>query len=174
MTTAEVVELLVHSPSLARQRPQSDLRPSLTLEVVIALKQRVDTEKLRNARRALEVAEIAQSVAAELTHPEAQAWALWARGNALHHLARHQEALICYQQAETYFAAQARWLEATILQVNQAATQVELGNFQTALTLAAQARERCLALADAGQPYLALLEMNAGVAHRQLLSLIHI
>lgn len=168
MTTAEVVDLLVHSPPTVCQRLLGDLGPSLTLEVVIALKQRVDAEKLRNARRALEVAEIASSVAAALTHPGAQAWALWARGNALHHLARHQESLMCYQQAETYFAAQAQWLEATVLQVNQAATQVELGDFQTALTLAAQARERCQGLADAGQPYLALLEMNAGVAHRQL------
>lgn len=171
MTTAAVVEQLLHAPVTSRPRLLSSLAPHLSLALVIALKQRVDAEKLRNARRALEIAEITQAVAATLAQPEAQAWALWARGNALHHLANHQEALTCYQQAEAYFANQARWgvsLETTILQVNQVAARLELGDFRTALALAAHTRTHCLALGREGQPYLALLEMNAGVAHRQL------
>ena len=143
MTTAAVVEQLLHAPVTSRPRLLSSLASHLSLALVIALKQRVDAEKLRNARRALEIAEITQAVAATLAQPEAQAWALWARGNALHHLANHQEALTCYQQAEAYFAKQARWgvsLETTILQVNQVAARLELGDFRTALALAAHTR----------------------------------
>lgn len=168
MTAAEVVEQLLRSPPAARQGVLNSLTPHLSLDVIRALKQRVDEEKLRNARRALEWAELMQAVASALASPEAQAWERWARGNALHHLSIHQEALTCYQQAEAYFAAHEHQLEMTILQVNQVAVRLELGDFRAALSLADQARARCLALAGPGKPYLALLEMNAGVAHRQL------
>lgn len=179
MTAGETAALLLTTAAARRAPLLKRLAPQLTVETIIALKQRVDDAKLRNARLALEIADVAQAAARLLPGPVAPAWALWARGNALHHLARHQEALRCYRQAETLFRAQvaqatptdqidAADLPIVILQVNQAASLLELGDFGAALALIGQARAQCEALGAAAQPYLALLEMNAGVAQRQL------
>lgn len=174
MTAGEMAALVLTTPAAERALLLKRLAPQLTVETIIALKQRVDDAKLRNARLALEIAETAQATARLLASPVGQAWALWARGNALHHLARHQEALRCYRQAAALFQAQAApgetsaALPVVILQVNQAASLLELGDFGVALALIGQARAQCQALGAAAQPYLALLEMNAGVAHRQL------
>ncbi len=169
MTAQDVVDLLLdhHTrPDFAAYLDRC--RPHFTIDVIIALKQRVDSEKLRNAGRALQIADVAARVAEHMASPEATARAGWARGNALHYLRQGPEALACYRAAEQYFASQAMHLEATILQVNQVGTLLEMGQLHEAIALAGRARIACNDLGDPARPTLALLEMNMGVAHRQL------
>lgn len=169
MTAQEVVDLLLDHHGHADFAAYLDrCRPHYTIDVIIALKQRVDSEKLRNAGRALHIAEVAVQVAACMTSPEATARAAWARGNALHYLRQGPEALACYRAAEHFFTGQAMHLEATILQVNQVGTLLEMGQLHEAIALAGRAGATCRELGDPARPYLALLEMNLGVAYRQL------
>lgn len=146
----------------------AELSFPLALETIAALKRRVDDAKLRNAHHALQIAEVAQAVATHSTLPEAQALALWARGNALYHLSRYQEALTCYQRAESLYAEQGKSLEVAGLQLNQVAVLQDMSDFQTALSLAAQARAICQEVGAPAQRYLAILEMNVGAAYQQI------
>jgi tetratricopeptide (TPR) repeat protein len=137
--------------------------PHLTLEVIAALKQHVDNKMLRNAQRALKIAEIAGHLAPLVASPEARPLALWARGNALHYLSRYQEALDCYQQAELLYREQGILQNVAILQVNQVGVLQELGDFQGALALEPRARATCQALGAAARADLAALEVNIGL-----------
>lgn len=169
MTAQDVVDLLLeHDGGPDFEACLDRCRPHFTIDVIIALKQRVDSEKLRHANRALQIAGVAVRVAGLMDLPEAAARAAWARGNALHYLRQGQEALACYRSAEAFFAAHAFPLEKTILQVNQVGTLLEMGHLHEAIALADRARAACVELGAAARPFLALLEMNAGVAFRQL------
>lgn len=149
-------------------RNLADLSLDQALATVATLKQRVDDEKLRNAYRALQIAEIAQAVAAAHPASEVEALALWASGNALCHLSRHQEALTCYHRAEALYRAQAHTFEVVRLQINQVAVLQDISDFAAALELATQARDMCAVLGAGADPYLALLEMNVGAAYQQM------
>ncbi len=142
------------------------LAPALDLATVATLKERVDATKLRNARRALAIADVAVAVAAHVSDPVAPGLALWARGNALYHLSRYREALGCYRRAEAYYAGQA--LEVARLQINQVAVLQDLGAFDEALATAEAARAICERIGAPAQRFLALLEMNSGAAFQQL------
>lgn len=169
MNAEEIAALLLSRQGQPdRQHEIAARYPQQSLEVVAALKQHVDQEKLRNAHHALQIAEAAHIVAAQGASPEAPALALWARGNALYHLSRYQEALDCYQHAETLYSEQEQPLAVLRLQINQVAVRQDMGEFQAALALAHRARETCQALGEPAQRYLASLEMNAGAAYQQL------
>lgn len=140
----------------------------LSLETVAALKRRVDAAKLRSARRALEIAAVAEAVAARVADPLAPGLALWARGNALYHLSRFGEALGCYRHAEAIYAGAGRAYEVAGLQINQVAVLQDLGQFAEALATAERARTACLAFGEPARRWLALLEMNSGAAYQQL------
>ncbi|NJP04588.1 MAG: tetratricopeptide repeat protein [Chloroflexaceae bacterium] len=140
----------------------------LSEDVIALLKQSVDREKLRNARHALHIAEMAYKVAQLIGSPRAEALAMWAQGNALYPLCRHHEALAAYQQAEVVYAREQQPLEVTILQVNQVVVLQEMGDFQGAVALEQQARATCEALGAEAREYLAVLEMNIGLAYQQI------
>lgn len=149
-------------PSLA------DLTPQLALETIAELKKRVDAEKLRSAGRALQIAEVARTLAAACVDPSATALACWARGNALYHLSRYPEARACYQQAEAIYAAQGQALQVAGMQLNQVAVLQDMGEFPAALALAEQARAVCREVGPPAQRYLASLEMNVGATYQQM------
>lgn len=142
--------------------------PGEALAVVAVLKLRVDATKLRNARRALEIAAIAEAVAAAHAEPAAEGLALWAHGNALYHLSRFGEALAAYRRAESFYAGGAYPLEVARLQINQVAVLQDTGAFAEALATADAARAACAAIGEPARRFLALLEMNSGAAFQQL------
>ncbi|NJN68791.1 MAG: tetratricopeptide repeat protein [Chloroflexaceae bacterium] len=170
MTPEHMADLLIaHRQQPDLQRIVDELREQLTLEVVAVLKQRVDKEKFSNAHTALQIAEIAQTVAASLpASAEALPLALWTRGNALCHLCQYQEALDCYRRAEASYARQNQIESVAILQINQVAVLQELGDFPTALELDRLARQTCAMLGPEAQEYLAALDMNIGSAYQQM------
>lgn len=144
------------------------LRPQLGLETIAALKQRVDLVKLRNARRALEIAQVARMAADAIADPAATGLARWAEGNALYHLSRYHEALESYRLAEGFYREPGQTLEITRLRINQVAVLQDLGAFAEALETADLARAACARIGPPARRFLALLEMNSGAAFQQL------
>ena len=144
------------------------LAPALDISTVAALKVRVDATKLRNAGRALEIAAVAEAVAARIGAPAAEGLALWARGNALYHLSRYGEALASYRRAEQFYNGPEHALDAARLQINQVAVLQDLGAFAEALATAEAARAACGRIGEPARRFLALLEMNSGAAFQQL------
>lgn len=142
--------------------------PHLSRDVVLVLVRQAESEKYKNAQRALEISDIAQTVATRLTGQEPQALALWSRANALYHLSRHQEALDAYDQVETLYTELAQPMQVIGIQINRVAVLQDMGEYQAALTLTRSARLVCGALGPQAQGHLAILEMNAGSAYQQL------
>lgn len=148
---------------LAAQVPPDDELPLME-----SFKTRVDQQRLRNPQQALQTAMVMAAVAARLSLPEAEALSLWARGNCLYSLCRYQDALQCYQQAETHYRQLDQPLAGVRLQVNQVAVLNEMGQQQAALQLAEAARQAGEAIGEPARRYLALLAMNAGwLYHKQ-------
>jgi len=165
-TAEEMADLLLADNSPPDfQRLLEQLRPYLKLEVIQELKARVDGEMYRNASRALEIAEVAETVAEFIPNPEAKALALWAKGNPLHFLVRNQEALTYYQRAESIYAELQQQLKVAGLQLNQVAVLREMGKYQDALTLYKKTLITCQIIGPPAQRYLANLEMNIGVTY---------
>jgi CHAT domain-containing protein/tetratricopeptide (TPR) repeat protein len=144
------------------------LQPQLNLTTISELKAHVDATKLRNAGRAMAIAEVALAVAQHIDDPLAMGLADWACGNACYHLSRFEQALACYGRAEAVYAAGDHLLEVTRLRINQVAVLQDTGAFAEALAIAERARADCAALGAAARPFLALLEMNTGAAYQQL------
>lgn len=168
-TAEEMADLLLADNSPPDfQRLLEQLRPFLKLEVIEEFKRRVDEEMYRNPSRALEIAEVAETVADFIPKPEAKALALWAKGNPLHLLVRNQEALASMQGAESIYAQQGQQLKAAGLQLNQVAVLREMGEYQSALTLYHKARRTCQTIGPPAQRYLANLEMNIGATYQQM------
>lgn len=146
-----------------------ELQPHLTVEVIAYLKERVDEEKLRDANHALHLATLADAlVSSALPTPEAEALAHWAKGSALLHLSRYQEALDYCQRAATIYTALNQKLALIDVQRPMVAALRNLGDYKAALVLAQEARETCLVLGVSALPSLAGLEMNVGVIYKQL------
>lgn len=163
-----VAELIV-------QADRANGRPDLAAEhmplagaIVGALKKHVDAEKMRNPRRALELADLAVAVAAHSDDEQVRALAQWARGNALNHLSCYQDALDCFQAAQAIYVAHDNTIGVLSMQINQVAVLQDMSAFQAALDLAEQARTTCLAIGSPARRYLASLEMNAGAAYQQI------
>ncbi|NJM08426.1 hypothetical protein HC891_22990, partial [Candidatus Gracilibacteria bacterium] len=165
---ALVARLLAAAGSDALALRIAEERAALSMATVAALKQQVDATKLRNAARALSIAEVAAGCVERAHDQVATALALWARGNALYHLSRFNEALAAYRQAEAIYAAYQFEIEVTRLRINQVAVLQDTGAFAEALAVAEAARADCVRLGDAALPFLALLEMNSGAACQQL------
>lgn len=169
MTPEEIVVLLLahyRQPEFTTYLEQ--LRPQLSLAVIELFKRRVDEEIYRRPRRAIQIAEVANVVASYVGTLEAQGLADWAKGNALCHANRDQEALLYYQKAEAVYATLSRPLETARLQVNQTAVLQEIGDFQTALALDQKARPVLEALRPASLRPLGILDMNMGAAYQQM------
>lgn len=134
---------------------------SLDLAVVEALKARADADLLRDAGRALHIAELSAEAAAFLADPLAKPLALWARGNALLYLGRYRECLDSYERARATYVRHGQTLETARLRVNEIAALRHLGRYDDALRAAGEAREL---LAGYGPTrYEAALEMNVGI-----------
>lgn len=169
MTGAEdLADQLIACPPGALAERVAALRPQLSSETVAALKARVDAAKLRNARRALAIADVAATVAEALADPGAVALAAWARGNALYHLSHYAEALASYRCAEDFYVNSNADFEAACVQINQVAVLQDTGAFAEALAIAARARSACERLGPRSARLLAILEMNSGAAYQQL------
>jgi len=169
MTAEEVVaHLLELRPQDRRAALLTLHRFDLSLQVIVLLKGRVDQEKLRNAADALALADLACAIAPHVQEPTADALARWARGNALHHLSRHPEALECYQVAQALGERHRPGLEVSRLQINQVAALQAMGDCQAALELAESARAGCEPFSADGEPFPAILEMNLGSAYQQM------
>jgi len=160
---------------LIAQADRANGRPDLAAEhgplvgqIVGALKQHVDAEKMRNPRRALAIAELAVAVAARSDDAQVRALAQWACGNACYHLSRYQDALNCFQAAQSIYVAHNNTISVLSMQINQVAVLQDMSAFQAALELAEQARATCRTLGSAARRYLASLEMNAGAAYQQI------
>lgn len=157
--------------------------PEQPLEIITRLKVLVDQEKLKNAHAALAMADLTLALASLLSHPVAKGLALWARGNALHHLSRNIEALECYREAQHIYQhsltvpklehppaprLDATRLEVARLQINQVAVLQAMGDCRQALALADDARTTCENAGPHGQMFLGMLEMNVGSAFQQM------
>lgn len=122
---------------------------------------------MKNAAQALEVAELAELVANEVGDAFIVARAKALMGNAFLFTHRYQEAHLCYQQAETYFASVDNVIAVAGLQINQVSIMHELGRYDEAIRLANQARP--LVSQDSEEKaklYWANLEMNVGNSYR--------
>ncbi|MGB0386335.1 MAG: CHAT domain-containing protein [Ardenticatenaceae bacterium] len=144
------------------------LKPYLTLELIQLLKKRVDEKKLQDAHQALDIATLIQSLASRIPSPEAEPLAYWAKGAALLHLSRYQEALECYEAAAAIYAAQKQALSLVGVQTPMVAILRNLGKHHDALELAEKVRATSQALGVLAQRSLASLEANVGVIYRQI------
>ena len=150
------------------ERLVEELRPHLTVDVIAQLKKRVDEEKLKDVHLALRIATLAQSLVPYISNAKAEALAYWAKGTALIHLSRYQEALVCCQSAATIYAAQNELLALVGVQAPMVAVLRNLGKHQDALGVAEEVEATCLILGTPARHYLALLKMNVGSIYRQL------
>lgn len=155
-----------HSPDFRNWLEQ--MRPHLTLEVIRAIINQATQQYLNSAYQALELARLAQQVAAVMDSPEAEALAAWSAGGALHFLCHYQEALDCFRLAVAFYHQQGRTDRIVPLQVNQVAVLQNLGRNQEAIELAEATRPLCEALGEKGQRILANLETNIGPAYQQV------
>lgn len=169
MNPQEVADrLLAHRDQSDFQRRLAELCPSPTVAIIAALKQRVDVAMLRNAGQAAQIAEVAQMVAAYIPDPEAEALALWMKGNTAYFLSNYQEALRCLQRAEAIYGESSNPLSVARLQINQVAVLHDMSEFATAIATAERARLTCAELGSQAQRYLAGLEMNVGMVYQQI------
>lgn len=137
------------------------------LRVIEELKAQVDELKLRDPRRAAEVAAVALAATSFSPDPAAVPLALWAQGNALLALGDFPACAESYSAAEAAYAAQGDLLAVGRLQTNRVFVLTNLGRTDEALALAAAARTTLVAAGQSEGLYQAVLEMNTGVACRQ-------
>ncbi|MGB0383920.1 MAG: CHAT domain-containing protein [Ardenticatenaceae bacterium] len=145
-----------------------ELRPHLTVDLIAHLKKRVDEEKLKDAHLALRIATLAQALVPQISEPEAEALAYWAKGTALMHLSRYREALGCYQSAVAIYVAQEQKVALVGIQAPMVEALRALGDHHAALALAEKTREICLRLGSPAQRTLGYLEMNVGIVYNEL------
>ncbi|MBU0495146.1 MAG: CHAT domain-containing protein [Chloroflexi bacterium] len=144
-------------------------RPVVNLALMEALKTAAEKHMLSDTRRAREIAEVAVEAAsfAALADPLVMALALWAKGNVLIYAGDFAACVEAYQIAEAAYAAQGDGLAVARLQGNRVFALVNLGQHREALLLAETARQGLEAVGQTASVYLAVLEMNVGVACRQ-------
>jgi tetratricopeptide (TPR) repeat protein len=146
-----------------RQKFLLQRRDFLNVAVVEALKVCADVDLLRDAGRALHIAEIAAETAALVADPLAEPLALWAQANALLYLGRYRECLDYYERARAVYARHGKELEAARLRVNEIAPLQHLGRYDDALHTADEAW--VLLSGFEATRYAATLEMNVGNMH---------
>ncbi len=139
----------------------------ITPTLVETLKGEAETRRLENPRLAEEIVEIALEAAASSPDPLAMAVARWAQGNVAMFTGSFQASVEAYRAAETVYADRADHLAVARLQSNRVFALTNLGLHREALTLADTARHRLVASGHKETKYMAVLEMNVGVACRQ-------
>lgn len=169
MTLQSIAErLLTEYEQPDFDRLVEELRPHLTVDLIAHLKKRVDEEKLKDAQFALRIATLAQSLVPYISEPEAEALAYWAKGTALLHLSRYQEAVACCYSAAAIYQAQGQLLPLLGVQTSIVVALRNLGDHQAVFALELEVRARAKALGEPAQPYLGALEISLGAIYRQL------
>jgi CHAT domain-containing protein/tetratricopeptide (TPR) repeat protein len=162
-----VSQLLSLSAGAERQAWLRQHRSEITLALIEALKARAEARRLRDPRRAQWIAEAALEAASFASDPLLTALALWGKGNVMLFTGDFRGSVTAYQTAEATYADRGEHLAVARLQSNRVFALTNLGRHREALALADDARR---ALTVAGQEesvYMAVLEMNVGVAQRQ-------
>ncbi|MEW6125981.1 MAG: CHAT domain-containing protein [Acidobacteriota bacterium] len=134
-------------------------------QLFAALKNQADQLAYSDIALAKRLVEKIAQLAKLIKEPLAQAYADASRARLLHLLGQHKNASKFYQSAIRAFQKNQRALEAAIIQKQQVDTLAELGLYDQALRVAAQAR-RILKQKDLVQ--LAQLETNVGNVHYRL------
>ncbi len=160
-------ELLAVADAAERRTWLAAHRPSITLALMEALKAEAERYKLRDPRRAGEMAEVALEAASFSSDPLATAVALWTQGNISLYTGDFEASVETYQTAEVAYAAQGDGLSVARLQSNRVFALTNLGRHRQALALAETARQELVALDHSDSVYMATLDMNVGVACRQ-------
>jgi tetratricopeptide (TPR) repeat protein len=142
-------------------------RPQVTLTLIEALKVEAEQCRLRDPRRAEEIAEVALEAASFSPDPLALALARWAWGNVAMFTGDFQASVEAYQDAEVAYTERADHLSVARLQTNRVFALTNLGQHREALVLAETARQGLVTTGHQDTIYMAVLEMNVGVACRQ-------
>jgi tetratricopeptide (TPR) repeat protein len=133
------------------------------IDIVYALKEQADKLERDDARRALEIGQIAGEAAEYIDDNEARALALWAQANAHDSLADLESAVQYYERAAELFKSAGKNLDAARISIGHMFTLMKLGQFDRALLLAESARIVFIEQQDT--LYLAKLDMNLGNIH---------
>jgi len=135
----------------------------LQVDLVYALKDRADNLERDDARRALEIGQLAEEIAEHIDNNEARAVALWTQANAQDFLADLEAATYSYGQAAQFFQAAGKPLEASRTSIGHIETLAKLGRFDQAQSLAEAARRVFLEFDDLTSQ--AKIDMNLGNLH---------
>jgi CHAT domain-containing protein len=145
---------------LARHRGLVRSETVARLSEIVSQRVRVDVEQ------ALALAEAAELIARRLGRPEPLARGLRAKGNALHFLNRHAEAVERHEEAARLFARAKKPIEVGRTLSTSIQPLILIGEYQRAQDAAAQARE--IFTREGDELRLARLELNVGnIYHRQ-------
>jgi tetratricopeptide (TPR) repeat protein len=161
-------ELLSITDDAERQEWLEAQRPQVTLALIEALKVEVERCRLQDPRRAEEIAKVALEAASFSSDPLALALARWAWGNVAMFTGDFQDSVEAYRDAEATYTDQADHLSVARLQSNRVFALTNLGQHREALALAENARQGLMAADQEESVYMAVLEMNVGVACRQV------
>ncbi len=136
------------------------------LSLIEQFKKQVDVLVRSDAREAIQVAELADSVARLSPNVEARALGVRMKAMALHVLSRYAEAVECYEQSRELYRQAGREIELGRVERAMVDALIYLGRYDEALSLADEARqiferhdERIL---------LAQVETNAGNIYHRL------
>ncbi|MBK9924834.1 MAG: CHAT domain-containing protein [Anaerolineales bacterium] len=164
MNKTELLEaLLTASDIQARLFLLKGNPDAVHVDIVYALKEQADTIERDDARRSLEIGQIAEEVAEYINDDEACALAIWAQANAHDSLAELEAAVQCYERAAQLFNSAGKPLDAARISIGHMFTLMKLGQFDQALALAESARIVFIEQQDT--LYLAKLDMNLGNIH---------
>jgi CHAT domain-containing protein/tetratricopeptide (TPR) repeat protein len=170
MTAEQLVAHLLILPGGAECRAWLEShREVIDLAFIEALKVHAEEYRLRDTPRALEIAGLAQEAAslAEDPDPRLAALASWTMGNVLMYAADFRGCAEAYRAAEPAYAARGDHLSVARLQTNRVFALTNLGRQQEALELAEKGRRGLLAAGQENSRFMAVLDMNVGVACRQ-------
>lgn len=129
-------------------------------------KREVDQWIRSDARRALQIAELAESLSKKASDPRARALGARMRAMALHVQSRYAEALESYEQARSLYAAAGCDVDRARVERAMVDACIYLGGYDDALRLAEQARE--VFTRHHETLLLAQLESNAGNIYHRL------
>jgi CHAT domain-containing protein/tetratricopeptide (TPR) repeat protein len=164
MTKDEFIEMLISAPDTeARRFLMEGNSEWLQIETVYALKEWADKLEQDDARRALEIGQIAEEVAEFLAEDEARGVALWTQANAQDYLADLETAVQSYARAAQFFQAAEKPLEASRTSIGHMEALAKLGQFDQAQSLAEAARPVYIKFEDLTS--LAKIDMNLGNLH---------
>ncbi len=164
MTREEFVEALITAPDTEARRFLLGANSEwVRLDTVYELKKQADKLERDDARRALNIGQIAEEVAEYLGEAEARAVALWTQANAQDFLSDLEAAVHSYDRSGQLFRAAGKPLEAARTSIGHIATLMKLGRFAQAQSLAEEARLVFVESEDLTSQ--AKIDMNLGNLH---------